>query len=165
MKSSAPIEASQRAIAALKHRHRLFLIAIALTIIPALLIISCSRKKPPLPLGHAVAGYRVSINTILFSPIAYDGSIVAVEGIARDVEKTPAGNGKKPTTKFKIADLQNNYITVTFERSLPLAESDYVIVGGVYRRAKNEIDGRQMEKLADAAELEKFLTEHKKRKK
>ena len=93
-----------------------------------------------------VPGIRTYISRILISPLAFDGAIVAVEGIAHDVQEIPDG-GEKTVTTFKLSDLRGNFINVSIHGKQNIAEKDFLIVGGIYRRVKNEIEADQVEKI------------------
>ena len=56
-------------------------------IIGTFLLFSLACKKNEYVPGSSIAGIRASINKILVSPLAFDGAVVVVEGIARDVEE------------------------------------------------------------------------------
>ncbi len=107
--------------------------------------VSCSgAKEKPIP-GANIAGIRTPITRILISPLAFDAAIVAVEGLAHDVHEENL-NGEEKTI-FKLSDLKGNYINIVIDGSWDIYENDYLIVGGVYRRAKNEIEATQLEKI------------------
>jgi hypothetical protein len=106
----------------------------------------CSSKEKYIP-GMNIPGIRASITRILISPLAFDGAIVAVEGIARDVQKETLNEEDKVVTMFKLSDLQGNFINVSIPGTCDIVENDYLIVGGIYRRTKNEIEAEQIEKI------------------
>jgi hypothetical protein len=117
-------------------------------LVPALLIIltGCgSRNEEEIP-GANIAGIRASITKILISPLAFDGAIVAVEGLAHDVKKG-SSNGQIAVTTFKLSDLQGNFINVSTSGTLEILENDYLVVGGIYRREKNEIETQEIQKI------------------
>ena len=123
---------------------KLFLIAL----LPALLIMltECgSRNKEEIP-GANIAGIRAPITKILISPLAFDGATVAVEGLAHDVKKDDS-NGQKTIITFKLSDLQGNFVNVSTSSTLEIMENDYLVVGGIYRREKNEIEAREIQKI------------------
>ena len=77
-------------------------------------IAGCNKEPEYIP-GLGIQGYRASISKILFSPIAYDGATVAIEGFVRDfTEGTEDGSDKDKdvTTTFKLTDLKGNYINI-----------------------------------------------------
>lgn len=118
------------------------------TLVPALLMIltGCgSRNEKEIP-GANIAGIRASITKILISPLAFDGAIVAVEGLAHDVKKE-SSDGRKAATAFKLSDLQGNFINVSESAALEISENDYLVVGGIYRREKNEIEAQEIQKI------------------
>jgi hypothetical protein len=123
---------------------KLFLIAL----VPALLIIliGCgSRNEEEIP-GANIAGIRAPITKILISPLAFDGAMVAVEGLARDVKKE--GSYEQKTVKtFKLSDFQGNFINVSTSGTLEIVENEYLVVGGIYRREKNEIEAQEIQKI------------------
>jgi hypothetical protein len=123
---------------------KLFLTAL----VPALLIMftGCgSRNEEEIP-GANIAGIRASITKILISPLAFDGAVVAVEGLARDVKKENS-DGQNAVTTFKLSDLQGNYIRVSIQGTLEILGNDYLVVGGIYRREKNEIEAQEIQKI------------------
>ena len=123
---------------------KLFLTAL----VPALLIMftGCgSRNEEEIP-GANIAGIRASITKILISPLAFDGAVVAVEGLARDVKKENS-DGQNAVTTFKLSDLQGNYIRVSIQGTLEISGNDYLVVGGIYRREKNEIEAQEIQKI------------------
>lgn len=122
---------------------RLILIAL----VPALLIIltGCGSRNEEIP-GANIIGIRATITKILISPLAFDGAIVAVEGLARDAKKE-SSKGQKPVTTFKLSDLQGNFINVSTPDTLEISENDYLVVGGTYRKEKNEIEAQEIQKI------------------
>src|SRR3989304_4839322 len=60
-----------------------------------------------IPAVH-IPGIRAPITKILISPLAFDGAIVAVEGIAHDVKQEKSDGQDKTSTIFKLSDLQGN---------------------------------------------------------
>jgi hypothetical protein len=126
-----------------------------IALVPALLIMvtGCgSRNEEEIP-GANIAGIRAPITKILISPLAYDGAVVAVEGLAHDVKKENS-DGQNAVTTFKLSDLQGNYIRVSIQGTWEILGNDYLVVGGIYRREKNEIE---------AQEIQKILQEEKKK--
>ncbi len=123
---------------------KLFLFAL----VPALsiMITGCgSRNEEEIP-GANIAGIRALITKILISPLAYDGAVVAVEGLARDVKKENS-DGPNAVTTFKLSDLQGNYIRVSIQGTWEILGNDYLVVGGIYRREKNEIEAQEIQKI------------------
>ncbi|MEQ9618699.1 MAG: hypothetical protein RIG61_05960 [Deltaproteobacteria bacterium] len=119
-------------------------------IILALLFFSLSagcNKEPKYIPGMSVQGYRASISKILFSPIAFDGATVAVEGIVKDINEDSSETENGVITYFKLADLNGNYVNVNMPGSWDIVDDDYMIVGGVYRKNSNEIEASQFEKI------------------
>ena len=112
----------------------------------SIILIGCASKKEEEIPGAPIVGIRAPITKILLSPLAFDGAIVAVGGLARDVRKENS-NGPKAVTIFKLSDLQGNFINVSTSGTLEILENDYLVVGGIYRRAKNEIEAREIEKI------------------
>lgn len=106
------------------------------------LIVSCSNKEKEIP-GMNISGIRTTISRILISPLAFDGAVVAVEGLATDVRKEPGGT----KTTFKLSDLRGNYINVSTSGALEILENDLLVVGGIYRRTENEIEAEEVEKV------------------
>jgi len=124
------------------HRNRLFPNFVLLIITGFFIITGCGGEKEIL--APQVLGIRTSIKRILINPLAFDGAIVALEGIARDMEEESSVNDV-PKTRFKLADLSGNYISVSMPTSWVVEENDFVVVGGIYRRAKDEIEAKQLE--------------------
>lgn len=111
-----------------------------------IILIGCGNRNTEEIPGANIVGIRASITKILISPLAFDGAIVAVEGLARDVKKEDS-DGKKLVTTFKLSDLQGNFINVSTSGILEILENDYIVVGGIYRREKNEIEAQEIEKI------------------
>jgi hypothetical protein len=109
------------------------------------LIIACSSGKEKEIPGMNIRGIRTSISRILISPLAFDGAIVAVEGLARDVKKESIN--KEGKIIFKLSDIRGNFINVSIRDTREIHENDYLIVGGIYRRTTNEIEAEQIEKI------------------
>ncbi|MEM4410017.1 MAG: hypothetical protein QXI19_14900 [Candidatus Caldarchaeum sp.] len=118
----------------------------------------CAKKEPPL--GYRISGIRAPLGKILVSPLAFDGAIVAVEGIAKDVTTS---TNDPPSVTFKLSDLKGNYINVTLKGKHTLKENDYLVVGGVYRRASNEIEARELEVYTGEKTLEEIINEQQRR--
>ena len=70
---------------------------------------------------------------------------MAVEGLAHDVQNENTYGEEK--TIFKLSDLKGNYINVSIKGSWDILDNDYLIVGGVYRKAQNQIEANQLEKI------------------
>jgi hypothetical protein len=101
-------------------------------------------KEPEYVPGMSVQGFRASISKILFSPIAFDGATVAVEGIAASVSEVNPEREDAETT-FRLVDLNGNFINVEMPGSWEIADNDYIIVGGIYRKNGNIIEAAQFE--------------------
>ena len=101
-------------------------------------------KEPEYVPGMTVQGFRASISKILFSPIAFDGATVAVEGIAASVTEVDPEQEDAETT-FRLVDLNGNFINVEMPGSWEIADNDYIIVGGIYRKNGNIIEAAQFE--------------------
>ncbi len=105
----------------------------------------CNKKPEYIP-GSSVQGYRAPIYKILFSPIAFDGRLVAVEGIVSGLEvdmEHPEG----PTTFFRLMDLKGNYIEVEMPGTWDIQDNDYIVVGGIYRKNGSYIESEQYERI------------------
>ena len=103
----------------------------------------CNKEPEYLP-GMSVQGFRASISKILFSPIAFDGATVAVEGIAASVSEINPEQEDAETT-FRLVDLNGNFINVEMPGSWEIADNDYLIVGGIYRKNGNILEAAQFE--------------------
>ena len=115
-----------------------------------LMVIAGCNKKPEYIPGLGIQGYRAAISKILFSPIAYDGATVAIEGFVRDfAEETEDGSSadEEITTTFKLTDLNGNYINILLPGQWEIIDNDYLIVGGIYRKNGNELEAQQFEKV------------------
>jgi hypothetical protein len=106
---------------------------------------ACNKKPEYIP-GSSVQGFRAPISRILLSPLAFDGSSVAVEGMVSDIKTSKAHTGDI-MTNFKLTDLDGNFINVEMPGTWKLADKDYIVVGGVYRRNGNIIEADQYEKI------------------
>ena len=114
-----------------------------------LVIVGCN-KEPKIIYGLGIQGYRAPISKILFSPIAYDGATVAIEGFVRGfAEETEdgAGTDEEITTTFKLTDQYGNYINILMPGQWEIIDDDYLIVGGIYRKNGNELEAQQFEKV------------------
>lgn len=105
----------------------------------------CNKKPDYIP-GSSVQGFRASISKILFSPIAFDGATVAVEGIVAGVVEENAGS-EEVITNFKLSDLNGNFVNVEMPGSWEIADDDYMVVGGIYRKNGNVIEADEFEKI------------------
>ena len=119
-------------------------------IIPLLLLLLLAgcNKDPDYIAGLGIQGYRAPISKILFSPLAYDGATVAIEGFARDFAEEPvdgSDTSEDVTTTFKLTDLKGNYIIILLPGQWEIVDNDYLIVGGIYRKNGNELEARQFE--------------------
>jgi len=119
-------------------------------IIPLLLLLllaGCNKNPDYIP-GLGIQGYRAPISKILFSPLAYDGATVAIEGFARDFAEEPvdgSDTSEDITTTFKLTDLKGNYIIILLPGEWEIVDNDYLIVGGIYRKNGNELEAQQFE--------------------
>ncbi|MCH7949620.1 MAG: hypothetical protein IH875_03990 [Candidatus Dadabacteria bacterium] len=122
----------------------------AYIIIPLLLLLliaGCNKDPDYIP-GLGIQGYRAPISKILFSPLAYDGATVAIEGFARDFAEEPvdgSDTSEDVTTTFKLTDLKGNYIIILLPGQWEIVDNDYLIVGGIYRKNGNELEAQQFE--------------------
>lgn len=119
-------------------------------IIPLLLLLLLAgcNKDPDYIAGLGIQGYRAPISKILFSPLAYDGATLAIEGFARDFAEEPvdgSDTSEDVTTTFKLTDLKGNYIIILLPGQWEIVENDYLIVGGIYRKNGNELKAQQFE--------------------
>ncbi|HVY54225.1 MAG TPA: hypothetical protein VHC46_00550 [Thermodesulfobacteriota bacterium] len=114
-------------------------------VIISLAVAGCN-KKPEYGPGSSVQGFRAAISKILFSPIAFDGATVAVEGIVAQVKEVNPEQ-KNVSTEFKLVDLNGNFINVDMPGSWEIADNDYIVVGGIYRRNGNILEAEQFEKI------------------
>jgi hypothetical protein len=115
-------------------------------LLPSLLLIfsitSCGGEKEIL--APQISGIRTTIERILINPLAFDGAQVAVEGVAHDISEAKTDEGI-PIALFKITDRAGNFIDVSMPTSWVVEEDDYMVLGGIYRRSKNEIEAHQLE--------------------
>jgi hypothetical protein len=112
-----------------------------------LLIAGCNKDPDYIP-GLGIQGYRAPISKILFSPLAYDGATLAIEGFARDFAEEPvdgSDTSEDVTTTFKLTDLKGNYIIILLPGQWEIVDNDYLIVGGIYRKNGNELEAQQFE--------------------
>lgn len=113
-----------------------------------LLLIAGCNKNPDYIAGLGIQGYRAPISKILFSPLAYDGATLAIEGFARDFAEEPvdgSDTSEDVTTTFKLTDLKGNYIIILLPGQWEIVDNDYLIVGGIYRKNGNELEAQQFE--------------------
>lgn len=105
-------------------------------------ITACAGEKE-IPGAH-ILGIRTTIDRILINPLAFDSAQVALQGTAQDINETKTDEGM-PALIFKITDPAGNFINVSIPTSWVVEEDDYLVVGGIYRRLKNEIEAQQLE--------------------
>lgn len=139
------IENSSRAGRAVLPARRLFASPAFFLFLIAVLAAGCNKKPEYIP-GSSVQGYRAPIYRILFSPIAFDGRLVAVEGIVSGIE-IDAEHPEGPTTFFRLMDLKGNYIDVEMPGTWDIEDSDYIVVGGIYRKNGSYIEAEQYERI------------------
>ena len=118
-----------------------------LFILPIVLLVGCGGGKEKEIPGMNIPGIRTTISRILISPLAFDSAIVVVEGLAHDVKKQTGNGEESGKTLFKLSDLRGNFINVSISGNWEIFEKDHLIVGGIYRRAANEIEAEQVEKI------------------
>lgn len=123
-----------------------------LIIVPMLLIfvIAGCNKEPEYIPGAGIQGIREPMFRILLSPIAYDGAIVVVEGVVRGYSedtKTDKEDSENVESTFQLYDTKGGYINVRIPGQWEIADNDYLIVGGIYRKNPNEIEAQQFEKV------------------
>ena len=106
----------------------------------------CGSKNKEEELATNIPGMRTYVSRILISPLAFDGAVVAVKGIAHDVQEISEG-GQRTITTFRLFDLKGNFLNVSIQGKQDIIENDLLIVGGIYRRVKNEIEAVQLEKI------------------
>lgn len=123
-------------------------------------IIGCAKET--IPVGAGIVGIRASINKILVFPLAFDGAIVVVEGIATEVSIGQMQD-EQTITKFKLANFSGTYINVVFDGSQEITDFNYVVVGGTYDRQKNEIAGKAFEAISSEEEIDDILEQKKKK--
>ncbi len=114
-------------------------------IIGIFVLFSFACKKNEYVPGSSIAGIRASINKILVSPLAFDGAVVVVEGIARDIEEKYGEYENSRGLSFKLTDLYGNYININAPSGWDIVDKDYVILGGKYDRKSNSINAEQLE--------------------
>lgn len=127
------------------HKLRLSRICMIAALMLTLAGAACNKKPEYVP-GSSVQGFRAAISKILFSPIAFDGATVAVEGIVAQVNEVNPGQ-EDVATEFKLVDLNGNFINVDMPGSWEIADDDYIVVGGIYRKNGNILEADQFEKI------------------
>ena len=129
--------------------------SVILPVLMILVVLGCNKKPEYIP-GAGIQGYRAPISKILFSPVAYDGATVAIEGFVRDykeesdgetVEEAGAAEADDINTIFKLTDLNGNYINILMPGQWEVENNNYLIVGGIYRKNGNELEAQQFEKV------------------
>lgn len=143
--SGQDIENSNRAGGSAFPANSVFAVLFLFLFLLMILSAGCNKKPEYIP-GSSVQGYRAPIYQILFSPLAYDGRLVAVEGIVSGLEvdmEHPEG----PTTFFRLMDLKGNYIEVEMPGTWDIEDNDYIVVGGIYRKNGSYIESGQFEKI------------------
>lgn len=121
-------------------------------IMPLLVIfvfVGCNKEPEYIP-GAGIQGIREPIFRILLSPVAYDGAIVVIEGTVRDYteeEETGSGGDDDLEATFELFDTKGASINIRIPGQWEIADNDYLIVGGIYRKNPNEIEARQFEKV------------------
>jgi hypothetical protein len=115
-------------------------------LLPSLLLIfsiaACGGEKEIL--APQISGIRTTIERILINQLAFDGAQVVVEGVAHNISEAKTDEGL-PIVLFKLTDRAGNFIDVSIPTSWVVEEDDYAVVGGIYRRPKNEIEAQQLE--------------------
>lgn len=122
---------------------------VTLTLLIVFASAGCNKEPEYIP-GAGIQGYRAPISKILFSPLAYDGATVAVEGFVRDYKEESEGSRPDEgyvTATFKLTDLNGNYINIIMTGQWELENNYYLIVGGIYKKNGNEIEANQFEKV------------------
>jgi hypothetical protein len=124
-------------------------------LLPSLLLVfsiaACGGEKKIL--APQIGGIRTTVERILINQLAFDSAQVAVEGTAHDISEGKTDEGI-PIALFKLTDRAGNFIDVSMPTSWVVKEDDYLVVGGIYRRSKNQIEAQQLEVVV--------LEEHKK---
>lgn len=124
------------------------------------LILSGCNKEPQHIPGQSVQGINAPIAKILFSPLAFDGAQVKVQGhitgliVEGDIEDTEKPKGAPEikesdpgelTTLFKLVDTKGNYLNIILPGTWDIEDGDYLIVGGIFRKDGNEIEAHEFE--------------------
>lgn len=119
----------------------------------------CNKKPEYIP-GQTVQGIRAPISKVLFSPMAFDGAVLKIEGHITDlivegqIEDGDAPSGVPEitdadpddlTTLFKLIDTRGNYINIILPGTWDIVDDDYIVVGGTYRKNGNELHAREFE--------------------
>ncbi len=146
-----------------KFTYRSKIIALSLILL-VFAFAGCGDKEPEYIPGQGIQGIREPIFRILLSPVAYDGAIVVIEGVVQDYSEqqgTELTGADEVETTFKLYDTKGNFINIVMPGSWELADNDYLIVGGMYRKNPNEIEAKQFEKVQfkelDDTEIEKEI--------
>lgn len=123
------------------------------------LLLGCNKQPEYIP-GQSVQGINVPIAKVLFSPLAFDGALVKVQGHVAgllvegdiDDEETPSGapeiqetEPEDLTTLFKLVDTKGNYLTIILPGTWEIEDGDYLIVGGIFRKDGSEIEAQEFE--------------------
>ena len=116
-----------------------------LLIMGLIIALSACGKEPEYIPGLSIQGYRAPVSKVLFSPVAFDGATLALEGFV--VEKSVTAEDEEPLTTFKLSDLNGNTININMPGEWEFEDGDYMIVGGVYRRNGNMLEAEQFEKV------------------
>lgn len=138
----------------------LFKASISTVFLCFLIITAGCNKKPKYIPGQTVQGIRAPISKVLFSPIAFDGAMLKLEGyivgliVEGQIEdedassEAPGLSEDEPeelTTLFKLIDTKGNYVNVILPGTWEIYDDDYVVVGGTYRKNGNELEAREFE--------------------
>ncbi len=138
----------------------LFKMFLLSSVLLLLVITAGCNKEPEYIPGQTVQGIRAPISKVLFSPIAYDGAILKIEGYIIDLivegqiedsdapSEAPEITEADPedlTTLFKLIDTKGNYMNIILPGTWDIAEGDYLVVGGTYRKNGNELHAREFE--------------------
>jgi len=115
------------------------------TLLTIILLAGCNAGKEKEIPGIHIPGIRTTISRILISPLAFDGAIVAVEGLVHNLKSEQENPATKEKIFFQLVDLRGNMINVSIPGRWDIVEKDHIIVGGIYRRTPNEIEAEQLE--------------------
>lgn len=113
------------------------------------ILVGCNKEPEYIP-GAGIQGIREPMFKILLSPIAYDGAIVVIEGVVRNYsEQKVSGldNTDDVEATFQLFDTRGGSINIRMPGEWEIADNDYLIVGGIYRKNPNEIEAQQFEKV------------------
>lgn len=122
---------------------------IFLPILMIFIIVGCNKEPEYIP-GAGIQGIRETISRILLSPIAYDGATVVIEGTVQNFSEQKEPDSTDPDdleSTFKLVDTRGNSINIVMPGQWEIAENDYLVVGGLYRKNPNEIEAKQFEKV------------------